>query len=184
MTAPAADPIGAKPRRSGPGHPPVLSRKPVSNPLLGVAWRPWSDSDTSRSPEMERRACGEPESLVDQRPADEHATTRRKERRRGTISRILYPTPPANGTAPSDDHSSSPTITGGVEQPTRRLRTGRPQTPPYLVLLRAGFSLPSALRRTRCALTAPFHPYLSTRTAEAGLTRGGVFSVPLSFRSP
>ena len=31
--------------------------------------------------------------------------------------------------------------------------------PPYLVLLRAGFSLPSALRRTRCALTAPFHPY-------------------------
>ena len=29
---------------------------------------------------------------------------------------------------------------------------------PYLVLLRAGFCLPSALRQTRCALTAPFHP--------------------------
>ena len=35
------------------------------------------------------------------------------------------------------------------------------ETPPYLVLLRAGFCLPSALRPTRCALTAPFHPYLA-----------------------
>jgi len=32
-------------------------------------------------------------------------------------------------------------------------------TLPYLVLLRAGFCLPSVLRQTRCALTAPFHPY-------------------------
>ena len=32
-------------------------------------------------------------------------------------------------------------------------------SPPYLVLLRAGFCLPSALQQTRCALTAPFHPY-------------------------
>jgi hypothetical protein len=32
-------------------------------------------------------------------------------------------------------------------------------TPPYLVLLRAGFGLPLALPRARCALTAPFHPY-------------------------
>ena len=36
-------------------------------------------------------------------------------------------------------------------------------TPPYLVLLRAGFCLPPALPRARCALTAPFHPYPSTR---------------------
>src|SRR4051812_1626942 len=56
-----------------------------------------------------------------------------------------------------DDHSSSPAITGGVKRPTRRLRTGRPQTPPYLVLLRAGFCLPPVLPRARCALTAPFH---------------------------
>src|SRR5271170_7520551 len=33
--------------------------------------------------------------------------------------------------------------------------------PPYLVLLRVGFALPGALLRRRCALTAPFHPYLS-----------------------
>jgi len=34
---------------------------------------------------------------------------------------------------------------------------------PYLALLRAGFSLPPVLPRARCALTAPFHPYPSTR---------------------
>jgi hypothetical protein len=32
--------------------------------------------------------------------------------------------------------------------------------PAYLVLLRVGFTLPSPLLATRCALTAPFHPYL------------------------
>jgi len=31
--------------------------------------------------------------------------------------------------------------------------------PPYLVLLRVGFTLPPALPPKRCALTAPFHPY-------------------------
>ena len=31
--------------------------------------------------------------------------------------------------------------------------------PPYLVLLRVGFTLPPALQPERCALTAPFHPY-------------------------
>ncbi len=31
--------------------------------------------------------------------------------------------------------------------------------PPYLVLLRVGFTMPRALQRERCALTAPFHPY-------------------------
>src|SRR5262245_41923105 len=35
--------------------------------------------------------------------------------------------------------------------------------PPYLVLLHAGFCLPPALPPARCALTAPFHPYPSTR---------------------
>src|SRR5680860_563348 len=30
---------------------------------------------------------------------------------------------------------------------------------PYSVLLPVGFALPSLLPRTRCALTAPFHPY-------------------------
>ena len=41
------------------------------------------------------------------------------------------------------------------------------QLPPYLVLLRVGFAVPRALLRERCALTAPFHPYLGLLTAEA-----------------
>ena len=33
-------------------------------------------------------------------------------------------------------------------------------SPPYLVLLQAGFAMPWLLPAMRCALTAPFHPYL------------------------
>jgi hypothetical protein len=40
----------------------------------------------------------------------------------------------------------------------RRLAHG-PGFPPYLVLLRVGFTLPPSLLPERCALTAPFHPY-------------------------
>jgi hypothetical protein len=36
---------------------------------------------------------------------------------------------------------------------------GRCRSPPYLVLLRAGFCLPPLSPEARCALTAPFHPY-------------------------
>jgi len=35
------------------------------------------------------------------------------------------------------------------------------ELPPYLVLLRVGFALPATLLPRRCALTAPFHPYLA-----------------------
>src|SRR5580692_2644928 len=41
---------------------------------------------------------------------------------------------------------------------SRRLALG-PSFPPYLVLLRVGFTLPPSLLPERCALTAPFHPY-------------------------
>ena len=82
-------------------------------------------------------------------------------------------------------------------------------TPPYLALLRAGFCLPPVLPRARCALTAPFHPYPPSRLRRYGeqaqsirhmcsatfeelaapkrpkdAKAGGIFSVPLSFRSP
>src|ERR1700739_3886295 len=51
--------------------------------------------------------------------------------------------------------------------------------PPYLVLLRVGFTLPPALPPERCALTAPFHPYLRLlRDA------GGIFSVALAVSRP
>ena len=39
---------------------------------------------------------------------------------------------------------------------------------PYSVLLPVGFTMPSALPRTRCALTAPFHPYPATGEPAAG----------------
>ena len=85
------------------------------------------------------------------------------------ISRILFafarqPALRPATAARRNDHSSSPAIAGGIKQPTRRLRTGRPQTPPYLVLLRAGFCLPPMLPPARCALTAPFHHYLPALT--------------------
>jgi hypothetical protein len=74
-------------------------------------------------------------------------------------------------------HSSRRRVAADVHQrPTRRFRqfleppgrTGPMRNanlalgsrfPPYLVLLRVGFTLPPALPPERCALTAPFHPY-------------------------
>ena len=77
-----------------------------------------------------------------------------------------------------DDHSSSPVITDGIKQPTRKPRTGRPMiaccqanAPPYLALLRAGFCLPRLLPDARCALTAPFHPCLFAAGGKAGNAR-------------
>ena len=46
---------------------------------------------------------------------------------------------------------------------------------PYLVLLQMGFTMPCLLPAMRCALTAPFHPYPTTREWS-----GGIFSVALS----
>ena len=49
----------------------------------------------------------------------------------------------------------------------------------YLVLLRTGFTMPERSPFPRCALTAPFHPYLVPHVRE-----GGVFSVALSLGFP
>jgi len=46
-----------------------------------------------------------------------------------------------------------------------------------LVLLRVGFAMPRPSLAGRCALTAPFHPYL-------GRNRGGMFSVALAVDWP
>jgi hypothetical protein len=89
--------------------------------------------------------------------------------------RILFPCLHRDG-----NHSSSSWIAPGVQQSTQKHRTGRPSslagTLFYLTLLRVGFALPPLLPATRCALTAPFHPYPAMR--------GGVFSVALSVGSP
>jgi hypothetical protein len=46
----------------------------------------------------------------------------------------------------------------------------------YSVLLLVGFALPLALPQTRCALTAPFHPYLSLTRRFAGVATGNAAS--------
>jgi len=52
----------------------------------------------------------------------------------------------------------------------------------YLVLLRVGFTVPRLLPAARCALTAPFHPYLPTASGDAA-DIGGLLSVALSVGS-
>ncbi|ABI77367.1 hypothetical protein HNE_0478 [Hyphomonas neptunium ATCC 15444] len=42
---------------------------------------------------------------------------------------------------------------------TRGTGGGQPICAPYLVLLRAGFTMPALLPALRWALTPPFHPY-------------------------
>ncbi len=77
-----------------------------------------------------------------------------------------------------NNHSSGTCIATCLKQPTQE-RYG-----PYLlacklffylVLLQVGFTLPRLLPTARCALTAPFHPYLTKL--------GGIFSVALSISS-
>ncbi len=79
-------------------------------------------------------------------------------------------------------------IDPGTPPPLARRRAPRR---PYSVLLPVGFAVPLALPQTRCALTAPFHPYrgapsyLPRFTGEGkGGGRGGLFSVALSLGSP
>lgn len=80
------------------------------------------------------------------------------------------------------NHSSRRAIADALELPTRR-RTGAPScirgcAPAYLELL-SGWRLPcrSVSRRPRCALTAPFHPYLISGLAPEAI--GGLLSVAL-----
>ena len=55
---------------------------------------------------------------------------------------------------------TSPCASSDLPGDTRGPRgAARGRSPPYLVLLRVGFTLPPMLPPARCALTAPFHPY-------------------------
>ena len=77
---------------------------------------------------------------------------------RWSISRVLY-APYGGG-----DHSSGMPVTRHLVQPTRATIRKQIMCCPYLVLLPTGFTLPLLLPAARCALTAPFHPYLCSRT--------------------
>ncbi len=72
-----------------------------------------------------------------------------------------------------DGHSSGTPVTGRLVRPTRaaaRKPTRReyPACRPYLVLLPVGFTVPPPSPGTRCALTAPFHPYPPSRHGRYG----------------
>ena len=62
--------------------------------------------------------------------------------RKRLVSRVLFPG--AVTRLRGNDHSSGSPVTRTLERPTREFRTGSPQTLPYLVLLRAGFTEPPA----------------------------------------
>ena len=72
-----------------------------------------------------------------------------------------------------DDHSSATNVTVRLKRPTRIRRGSRHQIPIWSCSGR-GLPSPRLLPTARCALTAPFHPYLRT---------GGFLSAALSVGS-
>src|SRR5215211_104415 len=99
------------------------------------------------------------------------------------VSRILFPPTPLRATA-DDDHSSSPVITDGIKQPTRKHQTGR--LVPTLASGRAplfGLAPCGVLPATDVATGAvrsyrTFSPLL----ARLSTSVSGMFSVPLILR--
>src|SRR4051812_32959580 len=77
----------------------------------------------------------------------------------GPVSRILSPQSFDEG----EDHSSATRVAAVVEQPTRKLGRER-AVPRFPIWSCSAGGLPCRRRSrgTRCALTAPFHPYLRT----------------------
>ena len=73
----------------------------------------------------------------------------------------------------SDDHSSATNVTVRLKRPTRIHRGSRYRIPIWSCSGR-GLPSPRLLPTARCALTAPFHPYLQA---------GGFLSVALSVGS-
>ena len=73
----------------------------------------------------------------------------------------------------------SPCASSGLPGSARRSGAAvLPLLLPYLALLQVGFAMPSVLPPTRCALTAPFHPY-----QHRFRHFGGLLSVALSVGS-
>src|ERR1700694_2064859 len=71
--------------------------------------------------------------------------------------------------AARDGHSSATPVARRLKRPTRMAGPDRPgdfsSRHSYSILLPVGFAVPLALPPTRCALTAPFHPYRGKRNA-------------------
>ena len=168
------------------GHPAFI------RPRLDLPWRlrllaAHGDAQQTRNEQHERASLDRDPVHVVSQPR----TVMRGERKvsQRTVSRILFPRPPSPLRAPASRErrflwprhhwqESSDRPGSSTDGPSR---SGLRRGPPYLVLLRAGFCVPPVLPRARCALTAPFHPY---SPSPFRVSAGGMFSVPLSFRSP
>jgi len=74
--------------------------------------------------------------------------------------------------------SASPVFDGGVGEDRDMGRVSPSAS--YLALHPVGFTVPALSPVPRCALTAPFHPYLPLRPDGFHGGRGGLFSVALS----
>ena len=84
-----------------------------------------------------------------------------------------------------DGHSSGTMFAHGLEQPTRTAGltspcgviafANSPRCRPYSVLLPVGFTMPVPLPEPRCALAAPFHPYLLALSGEKRFVLCGTF---------
>jgi len=79
-------------------------------------------------------------------------------RKPGSVPGTGYPDP-------GDDHSSRAAVADSLEQPTRKLRTGRPQTLPYSALLRMGFTEHPASPPDLVSSYLTLSPLLLLRTA-------------------
>jgi hypothetical protein len=105
--------------------------------------------------------------------ANRQAVLRRNEAESQPVSRVLSRTAIPLGSASPQTSSGLPGSTRGhALQSFEGLRL------PYLALLQVGFAMPSVLPSTRCALTAPFHPYQHRFRCF-----GGLLSVALSVSS-
>ena len=91
------------------------------------------------------------------------------------ISRVLFPDAVTRDRG--DDHSSRPTVARELQRPTRRLRTGRSQAPPYLVLLLMGFAQRTMSPSDLVSSYLTFSPLPTIKM-------GGLVSVALSLGSP
>ncbi len=109
---------------------------------------------------------------------------REHENVRRPISRVLSAV-----RGPLDDHSSGTFVTECLARSTRvtarNCPADKPPRHPYSILLPVRFAMPSPLPETRCALTAPFHPYRSPKEPCSPTGEfGGLLSVALSLGSP
>ncbi len=79
---------------------------------------------------------------------------------RPLVSRILFPDKVGMRSFLWDSDCSKPQATYPRIDPSFDGNAPGPALSAYLVLLPVGFALPLVSPRMRCALTAPFHPYL------------------------